>query len=500
MIQLFHAVRDGPRARAPNHNPQAETLLLIRPNGPMRTKFEEEQNTMTLRKIGALVLALVMVLSVSVTAVAVNEPITNDGKTGTKLNSLTNDADKVNLVKELKIYNADGSAIYLPDVTFGYEIEAVTQTDPQKTITDSDGVVAQVFSGVGAPSITATVAFGPTVDTGYVDDGGTAVADITQPIAADVAGTSLYRPIEVDFSAIDFPHAGVYRYKIKETPATAELTAAGVVELNATDYKDERYLDVYVRMVDPTNTGTYTDSEIYGYVCYPETIGNDSLTTSNDAAKTAGYVGENGAHKYETVNLKVQKTISGALAAKGHQFPFQVAVTHGSGSTVNGTKLAVTSTGNTTVTGNGITEVSGVKSVTLNGSGDATIKVALADTQYVILSGIPSLLAGKVDVVETNDTYDTYTASATYDAATVNVNSDSTAILYKDADGTVAQQTMVTTLTATKNVMVVTNLLTEISPTGYVTRFAPYALMLIGGVTLFIILAVKRRKNEEEEA
>ena len=43
-----------------------------------------------------------------------------------------------------------------------------------------------------------------------------------------------------------------------------------------------------------------------------------------------------------------------------------------------------------------------------------------------------------------------------------------------------------------------TNTLLQISPTGLVLRFAPYALMLIGGVVLLVI-AMKHRKNREEE-
>ena len=38
----------------------------------------------------------------------------------------------------------------------------------------------------------------------------------------------------------------------------------------------------------------------------------------------------------------------------------------------------------------------------------------------------------------------------------------------------------------------------SISPTGLVLRFAPYFAMFAAGIALFLILGVKRRKNEEE--
>ena len=44
-----------------------------------------------------------------------------------------------------------------------------------------------------------------------------------------------------------------------------------------------------------------------------------------------------------------------------------------------------------------------------------------------------------------------------------------------------------------------TNTLALISPTGYVVRYAPYGLMLIGGIALLIVAKKHRKHTEEDE-
>ncbi len=44
----------------------------------------------------------------------------------------------------------------------------------------------------------------------------------------------------------------------------------------------------------------------------------------------------------------------------------------------------------------------------------------------------------------------------------------------------------------------ITNTLLQISPTGIVTRYAPYDLILVAGVVLLVI-SKKRKKNTDEE-
>lgn len=534
MIQLFHAVRDGPRARAPNHNPQAETLLLIRPNGPMRTKFEEEQNTMTLKKLAALALALVLVLSVSVTALATGADTLSGGiynhTAGTNVHTENN---KVRILKELVIYNTDGRKIYLPEVSYTYSIELDSTMAANTYITDaqSPNVTAYVnntdANAQALQTSSATVSFSSTTtyENIYTAAGAQEANTWVQPIAASATGTSIYGAFDIAFTPANFDHPGVYRYKITETPSGR--AESGVV--TGTDQpvgtsdatKDVRYLDVYVRGVynDPTNppaTGEYDTYEIYGFVCFTNEQSIDATAAGSTAPavtaakKTNGFVhsGDNLTalvDQYKTYNIDVSKAITGNLAQTGHDFPFVIELNSSLKAKVayGDTETTATIKTNANVTETGYAS----NKLELTAATAKTVNAGLSHQEHVNLNGIPSKAVVSLKVNEKNDTWDVYAPS---------VNIDSTAGNLYDTDATQTAEHIITALQrdayahilnislAADNfadkVIAFTNNLSEISPTGYVARIAPYVLMLIGGVTLFIILAVKRRKNEEEEA
>ena len=151
------------------------------------------------------------------------------------------------------------------------------------------------------------------------------------------------------------------------------------------------------------------------------------------------------------------------------------------------------------------------------------------------LTGLPK--GTVVKIKETNDTYDIYEASLdtatgtttssviakAYDSSDVMQNSslldlprnyyaktvikddnDPQNVVYNDAtyeiDGAVSYDSTTSKRSGSYNRTVIgfTNTMKQISPTGIVTRYAPYALILVGGIVLLII-SKKHKKHTEEE-
>ena len=515
---------------------------------------------MKLKKLSAIVLA-VMMMAVCMSALAADLGGTEVGVAGTwtAVDTPIQQDKTINILKEITAFNPDETYVYGPVVTYTYVI-ASASGDELVQITDdtadhASGVATVFPEALGAADITS----GTPALTGQ-DNDGTATNAIrwlnTDILDADTVangGAANYKKLAIDFSNVVFSKPGVYRYKITETaPAAATMTAAGVTDGTTSNV---RYLDVYVMRsnVDDATYDIYTDGStaaqwiIYGYVCIDSIYDDDDVTTSTK--KTNGFVaksddatsGTETADQYYTYNLTMTKDLIGDNSMIDHQFPFEVAFNTATNSKTGTFQLIVESEGSkSTVGGTGLTTVTEVAAgaATVNdpttgttaaikkigsaqtlSASNYTVKIAdgntTADTTagLVKLIGIPyGVLAS---VTETNDlTGTTYQATAKEDVTTAAGTTlvgdkalTTTGILSDDTysasiDNTETATRAVDTATANTNNMNAAvqfkNTLAIISPTGVVLRYAPYMLILVGGIALLII-AKKHKKHTEEE-
>ncbi len=453
-----------------------------------------------LRKIGAIVLAVMMIAAVGLAyATSADDTYTGSGDS----NAITGTGNRIGettipLTKGIIFFNANGSAVYEPNITFNYTVAPDTALDADgttATVTDDGSqnngtpVTRNVYPGP-ANGVTGT-----SITFSSGNDAHTTAAD----------GAEVEHSGNLTFDASKFDRPGIYRYVITESvdgsgTDAEKLAAAGLTARDA-NYTTTRYLDVYVRNGD-------SGFEMYGAVIFVSTgstPGTDSIGTNTE--KTTGfqpgvggassYASDPNVDKYTTYDFTVKKTVSGSMADKNHDFPFYVTVSN----TISGAKYTYTNDAGTaaaeTISGTSITK----------GSGSTSSDLKLKHNEQISFVGVPSSQATDLAIVskEYNDTYDQYTASTTAKNGTLNIANTN------DADPVVTNGVMTATTGSMitesfdivsndddAQVLTIDNNLTEISPTGYVSRFAPYALILIGGIALLII-SKKHKKHTDEE-
>ena len=455
-----------------------------------------------MRKISALVLAIMMIMVVGA-AFATSLPEDMDGEAGvigefTTADTPTPQTNSVLIYKEITAYNKNASTVNAPVLTYSYSIEPGSSS---KSVTDAGGA----FLHESTNSVAALTKAGPTGATisGSVDNGATytsgtlQLTNTVQLTTAD-AGVANKFPLKVDFSRVTWSGAGVYRYKITESTVSGAKTAAGVTDGGIADVL---YMDVYVKDAS-------SGYEIYGYTCFKEDINIDGRTSTSNLStvqKTEGFVTgdtdasgtvetDEQADKYYTFNLEISKTLVNDQAMNGHQFPFNVDFTNASVTTNILLKQETTAGGGITANLPAAAGVSGLDVADLKLANGAKVK-------YI---GIPVgvTAATTVAVYEINDVTGTvYRSSYTVDEGTASTPKSLTWDSTGDANKSDVANLPTITLNADDDVshtIAFTNTLELISPTGYVSRFAPYALILIGGVALLVI-AMKRRKHTEED-
>ena len=469
----------------------------------------------TLRKISALVLVIMMIAVVGTAwaATTLDEDVSlKDGDVTISAQGVLQDGEDkgddtagvyksvgntVTIEKDIIVFNSSVAGtkktVHYPNVSYTYTISQVgteaTVIGTNTKITDEYSLSANVFGSV----LNAVTNTGKAATVAFSD---------SDTVSTDKGGTVISKTFDFTFDPSKFPHAGVYRYLITETEHnTSTRQNADVIQ--GADYNNTRYLDVYVM-----NNSAGTGLEIYGYVLF-EGANNTAITTTKaDSIKTNGYVvndetdltDTSNCDYYWTVNLDVKKLVTGQLGDKQHEFPFSIALTS-----------PVTSFAKADYSDTSTNTTSGTTAFTNKA---ATVTCTLNDQSIMSIIGLP--VGTTVIVTETNNTYDTYTASAEHDnSVTLTVNTKDTDRLAKDANGAVNSLTIynttdnadprynsqiaVTSVTDTIDTITLTNDISAVSPTGYVTRFAPYALILVGGIVLLIIAKKRKPAKDDEE-
>ena len=501
-----------------------------------------------LKKFGALLLALVLVLSLSAPAFADPAEFVRDGETGgfkeVDVDTPNVDNKSINILKEITAYNPDEAYVFGPEITYTYAIAAASGSELKK-VTDETADHASGVSTVFDP-ILAGITTGVTM-TGT----GTNIIEWTNSDILDASadGTANYKKLTIDFSNVVFTAPGVYRYKITETAAS--YTTSGVTQ--GSDTSHTRYLDVYVRRSDSSTSPhvLYTDGStaaqwiVYGYVC----LANGTTDVDENTVKTNGFVDSNAtagtstADEYKTYNLTVTKDLVNDNSMIDHQFPFAVAFDP-NGVTGNFQLIAEKDTSSkstltTSTVASGANTVNKASNITgaaatstdilkVGNSGALSAfanagapKIADGSTTTGTTVGLIKYIGIPYDVIpsvtETNDiTGTTYTATVKEDVTTVagttlaepasnpvTSTSGTMAANNKSASIDNTETATRTAASATANSSDVnvavqfTNTLAIISPTGVAFRVAPYALMLAAGIVLF---ALSRKRKAAEEA
>jgi hypothetical protein len=445
-----------------------------------------------MKKIIALVLALLVAMSMTA-AFAEGEVnlIPNSGKVENPTAGGT-----VTFEKTIILFNDEGLDIYEPNIVYSYEITPVTASEGT-TVTDTREHTAQVYSGTplavtGSDSVvssnTATATF--TTGNGLKD--------------AETTGSQDTKPVSFTFDATKFPHAGIYRFTITET--TDSLTNAGIER--PTGYVTTENLDVYVKNGD-------NGLEIYGFVMFDNANpATESITTADEAGagseqkKSSGFTpggpttgseadptdftNDTYCDHYKTINLTVEKTVTGSLGDKTNEFPFAYTLTLPT-AVKAAVKYDYTQTG---ATGRTAVEIAANGATSTIGTAAATSLLNLKNGDTFQIIGVP--FGTTFSINEYNNTPDLYTTTATGEGMTVtggdSQNFAASTALTTAIEGTENNSTWA----AGQNKITVTNDMTEVSPTGVVLRFAPYAAMLIAGLAL-LVLARKRRTDKDED-
>ena len=422
------------------------------------------------RKIGAVLLTFAMALAMNSTVLAVTTDATKNSYEGIESTDNT-----IGIAKSIVFVNEEDIVVREPNIVYTYTISSATPgtaTITGKDTTDTYDITLPVKAGPMSAVTGATTAATSTVT----------FADTATSSASSTGISSTAKYANFTFTPATFGAPGIYRYKISES---TDVTKASVGITEVATYSADRFLDVYVRW-----NSARTALEIYGYVLF-EGAESDSIAYSNVTMKSEGYVntstsGQADVDVYTTQNLEISKVTTGALADKDNDFPVTITLTKASGLS-DSIKLDYSTTNNGSLTRVGNDTVGDYVNM------DAVLSGTVRDSSTIKITGIPT--GSSVEMTETNNTSDYYRVKAGITDGGEDLLAEATV-----NNAATSSATASLTIDAKKEIHF-TNTLSEISPTGFVVRFAPYALVLLGGILLIAIgLLVYNKTNKKETA
>ncbi len=384
-------------------------------------------------------------------------------------NGIETTENVLNITKEIVFINDEDTAVREPNIVYTYIIGEVQPGSAAITSPDENNIPTTISVKAGPLSAVTGNTTATTSEISFTDI-------VTSN--ANAAGISNSKNTIFTFDPAQFQNPGIYRYSLVES-TNIDKSTVGIVE--KAEYSATRFLDVYVHWNNDS-------LEIYGYVLYEGTQ-SDSITYDSApdlAKKSPGYIDMNHSDglqdvdTYTTENLYINKTVTGSLADRNNDFPIHLTLTAPAG--LSNVKLDVTTSNN------GMLNVSNDtigNHIAAWGTVDGTVR----NGSQIVIRGIPTGAA--LTVTETNNTLDSYRVKAGTSSGAEDLLSENTI-----AGGATSASSSSLTIDK-KSEFYLTNSLNEISPTGYTARFAPYGIMLGGGVALFVILKYRSKNHEQ---
>ena len=317
---------------------------------------------MSMKKTLTLLLALVLCLTLSATALAAFEgytPVAGD--------------DEVPVNKHL-VLDKDAP---VPTVTFNFVLRAATDDELD------DNITAGPMTPAAPTASSVTLSSTSGVYTSAADaTGKTELASIDWTTKKVVHGT-----FELDFTGVNFTAPGIYRYVLAEVEG----------DLAAVTYDSStKYVDVYV--VNGTTEGTLV---VDSYIIHDAEESDFTFNTDTTAGMTVTGKSEGFENELTTYDLTLQKVLTGNQANFTDTFEFTIVVTLPTGLTSTETYTIETVTETVAVT----------TDLTFNGA-SATAVVTLGHNAKIRISDLPK---GTTVTITEADSTDLYSVSYVVD-------------------------------------------------------------------------------------